>query len=143
MASASFGSVPFLNSLMGGYEKRWVMSVYLYRSGQPPKLTGPEPVRPAQRPGTAMVPQGASWGLECPHVADFRRSSRGRDGAVEAIRALMVAKRTARGERTQTINQAQALVAARASSGIWEVTRKATLVLTGPDDFRARSPGTA
>jgi hypothetical protein len=47
---------------------------------------------------------------------------RGRDGQVEAIRALMVAKRTARAERTQTINQARALV------------------LTGPDDIRA--PGT-
>ena len=45
---------------------------------------------------------------------------RGRDGAVEAIRALMVAKRTARAQRTQTINQARALI------------------LTGPDDVRAR-----
>lgn len=35
---------------------------------------------------------------------------RGRDGAVEAIRALMVAKRSARSERTQTINQARALI---------------------------------
>jgi hypothetical protein len=33
---------------------------------------------------------------------------RGRDGAVEAIRALMVAKRSARGERTRSINQARA-----------------------------------
>jgi hypothetical protein len=39
---------------------------------------------------------------------------------VEAIRALMVAKRSARGARTQTINQARALV------------------VTGPDDIRAR-----
>ena len=39
---------------------------------------------------------------------------------MEAIRALMVAKRTARAERVQTINQARALV------------------LTGPDDIRAR-----
>ena len=45
---------------------------------------------------------------------------RGRDGSVEAIRALMVAKRTARSERTQTINQARALI------------------LTGPDDVRTR-----
>jgi transposase len=35
---------------------------------------------------------------------------RGRDGAVEAIRALMVAKRSARAERTQTVNQARALI---------------------------------
>ena len=45
---------------------------------------------------------------------------KGRDGAVEAIRALMVAKRSARSVRTQTINQARALV------------------VTGPDDVRAR-----
>jgi transposase len=47
-------------------------------------------------------------------------ASRGRDGQAGAIRALMVAKRTARAQRTQTINQARALI------------------LTGPDDIRAR-----
>jgi transposase len=47
-------------------------------------------------------------------------ASKGRDGAVEAIRTLMVAKRSAAGERTRTINQARALV------------------LTGPEDLRAR-----
>ena len=45
---------------------------------------------------------------------------RGRDGAVEAIRALMVAKRSARHERTQAINQARALI------------------MTGPEELRAR-----
>ena len=35
---------------------------------------------------------------------------RGRDGAVEAIRALMVAKRSARPERTQAVSQARALI---------------------------------
>jgi transposase len=45
---------------------------------------------------------------------------KGRDGAVEAIRALMVAKRSARGERAQAINQARALI------------------LTGPEELRAR-----
>ncbi len=45
---------------------------------------------------------------------------RGQDGSVEAIRALMVAKRSAAGECTRTINQARALV------------------LTGLDDLRAR-----
>ncbi len=49
-----------------------------------------------------------------------RGASKGRDGAVEAIRALMVAKRSAAGERTRTINQARALI------------------VTGPDDLRAR-----
>src|SRR5215468_2735518 len=50
---------------------------------------------------------------------------KGRDGQVEAIRALMVAKRSARSERTQTINQARALI------------------VTGPDDLRARFAGHA
>jgi transposase len=36
-----------------------------------------------------------------------RGAPKGRDGSVEAIRALMVAKRTARSERAQTINQAR------------------------------------
>jgi hypothetical protein len=35
---------------------------------------------------------------------------KGRDGAAEALRALMVAKRSARNERTQAINQARALI---------------------------------
>jgi transposase len=52
-----------------------------------------------------------------------RGASKGRDGAVEAIGALMVAERSAAGERTQTINQARALV------------------LTGPEDLRARFTG--
>jgi len=49
-----------------------------------------------------------------------RGAPKGRDGQVEAIRALMVAKRSARAVRIQTINQARALI------------------LTGPDDVRAR-----
>jgi transposase len=49
--------------------------------------------------------------------------SKGRDGAVEAIRALMVAKRSAQSERIQTIDQARALV------------------LTGPDDLRTQLDG--
>jgi transposase len=49
-----------------------------------------------------------------------RGAPKGRDGTVEAIRALMVAKRSARGERTRSINQARALV------------------VTGPDDIRLR-----
>jgi transposase len=48
---------------------------------------------------------------------------RGRDGQVEAIRALMVAKRTARAQRTQTINQARALI------------------VTGPDGIHTRFTG--
>jgi transposase len=49
-----------------------------------------------------------------------RGAPRGRDGAVEAIRALMVARRSAAGERTRTVNQARALL------------------LTGPGELRAR-----
>jgi transposase len=49
-----------------------------------------------------------------------RGAPKGRDGAAGAIRALMVAKRSARAERTQTINQAR------------------SLIVTGPDDLRAR-----
>jgi len=47
-------------------------------------------------------------------------AAKGRDGAVEAIRTLMVARRSARHERTQAINQARALI------------------VTGPDELRAR-----
>jgi transposase len=49
-----------------------------------------------------------------------RGRPKGRDGTVEAIRALMVAKRSARSERTQTINQARGLIT------------------TAPDDIAAR-----
>ena len=48
---------------------------------------------------------------------------KGRDGAVEAIRSLMVAKRSACRERTQAINQARALI------------------LTGPDELLTRLAG--
>ena len=48
---------------------------------------------------------------------------RGRDGAVEAIRALMVARRSARAGRTQAVNQARALL------------------VTGPEELRARFAG--
>jgi transposase len=70
--------------------------------------------------------QGKSDPLDAVSAARAAQSGRargapkGRDGAVEAIRALMVAKRSARSERTQTINQARALV------------------LTGPNDLRVR-----
>jgi transposase len=70
--------------------------------------------------------QGKSDPLDAVSAARAAQSGRargapkGRDGAVEAIRALMIAKRSARAERTQTINQARALL------------------VTGPDDIRAR-----
>ena len=70
--------------------------------------------------------QGKSDPLDAVSAARAAQSGRargapkGRDGAVEAIRALMVARRSAAGERTRTNGQARALV------------------LTGPDDLRAR-----
>jgi transposase len=70
--------------------------------------------------------QGKSDPLDAVSAARAAQSGRaagvpkGRDGAVEAIRTLMVAKRSARNERTQAINQARALI------------------VTGPDDLRAR-----
>jgi transposase len=70
--------------------------------------------------------QGKSDPLDAVSAARAAQSGRargapkGRDGQVEAIRALMVAKRTARSERIQTINQAR------------------SLVMTGPDGIRAR-----
>jgi transposase len=73
--------------------------------------------------------QGKSDPLDAVSAARAAQSGRargapkGRDGAVEAVRVLMVAKRSARAERTQTINQARALV------------------LTGPDDLRTRFTG--
>ncbi|HEV2934348.1 MAG TPA: IS110 family transposase [Streptosporangiaceae bacterium] len=73
--------------------------------------------------------QGKSDPLDAVSAARAAQSGRasgapkGRDGAVEAIRALMVAKRSARHERTQAVNQARALI------------------LTGPDELRARFAG--
>jgi transposase len=70
--------------------------------------------------------QGKSDPLDAVSAARAAQSGRargapkGRDGTVEAIRVLMVAKRSARSERIQTLNQARALV------------------LTGPEDLRAR-----
>src|SRR5215469_6676138 len=68
--------------------------------------------------------QGKSDPLDAVSAARAALSGRacgapeGRDGQVEAIRALMVAKRSARAGRTQTINQARALI------------------VTGPEDIR-------
>jgi transposase len=73
--------------------------------------------------------QGKSDPLDAVSAARAAQSGRasgmpkGRDGAVEAIRALMVAKRSARQERTQAINQARALI------------------VTGPDELRGRFAG--
>ena len=73
--------------------------------------------------------QGKSDPLDAVSAARAAQSGRasgaprGRDGQVEAIRALMVAKRTARAQRTQTTGQARALI------------------ITGPDGIRTRFTG--
>jgi len=70
--------------------------------------------------------QGKSDPLDAISAARAAQSGRargepkGRDGRVEAIRTLMVAKRSARGDRTATLNQMRALIS------------------TAPDDVRAR-----
>jgi transposase len=70
--------------------------------------------------------QGKSDPLDAVSAARAAQSGRargapkGRDGQVEAIRALMVAKRSASADRIQAINQAR------------------SLIVTGPDDLRAR-----
>jgi transposase len=73
--------------------------------------------------------QGKSDPLDAVSAARAAQSGRargapkGRDGTVEAVRALMVAQRSARADRIQTINQAR------------------SLIVTGPDDLRARFTG--
>ena len=73
--------------------------------------------------------QGKSDPLDAVSAARAAQSGRargapkGRDGSAGAVRALMVARRSAAAERTQTINQARALI------------------VTGPDDLRARFTG--
>ena len=87
------------------------------RGGGPLGPAGPPP------PGQVRLTRRRQRCPCCP-VRPGRGASRGRDGAVEAIRALMVAKRSAAGERTQTNGQARALV------------------LTGPDVCGPAPPGT-
>jgi transposase len=73
--------------------------------------------------------QGKSGPLDAVSAARAAQSGRargapkGRGGAVEAIRALMADGRSARSERTQTSGQAR------------------SLIVTGPDDLRARFAG--
>jgi hypothetical protein len=73
--------------------------------------------------------QGKSDPLDAVSAARAAQSGRaagapkGRDGTVEAVRALVVAQRSARADRIQTINQAR------------------SLIVTGPDDLRARFTG--
>ena len=85
--------------------------------------------RSTVRTGRTAAGRGKSDPLDAVSAARAAQSGRargapkGRDRAVEAIRALMVAKRSARSERTQTINQAKALI------------------VTQPNDLRARFAG--
>src|SRR5215470_12104426 len=70
--------------------------------------------------GGPLGPAGPAAGGQVGSAGCGQRGAGGPVGQVEAIRALMVAKRSARSERTQTINQARALI------------------ITGPDELRAR-----
>ncbi len=89
-------------------------------SGRRPGRGG-GPLGPAGPPPAGQIrPLDAVSAARAAQSGRARGAPKGRDGAVEAIRALMVAKRSARSERTQTINQARALI------------------VTGPDDLRAR-----
>jgi hypothetical protein len=81
---------------------------------------GPDEVPEDRRRQGKSDPLDAISAARAAQSGRARGKPRGRDGAVEAIRALMVAKRSARAERTQTVNQARALI------------------VTGPDELRDR-----
>lgn len=76
--------------------------------------------RAARRRSGKSDPLDAVAAARAAQSGTARGASKGRDGEVEAIRALMVAKRSARSDRIRAINQMRALV------------------MTGPDDLRAR-----
>jgi transposase len=65
-------------------------------------------------------PLDADWAARAAQSGRARGAPKGRDGAVEAVRALMADGRSARSERTQANGQARALI------------------VTGPEDLRAR-----
>jgi hypothetical protein len=77
-------------------------AVWCPRSGGGPlRSAGPPPSGQVRSAGRGQRRRAAQSGRAA-------GAPKGRDGTVEAIRALMVAKRSAAGERTQTINQARA-----------------------------------
>jgi transposase len=80
-------------------------------------LRGPRPGNVPGLPGDAVSAARAALSGRA------SGAPKGRDGAVEAIRALMVAKRSPRNERTQANGQAR------------------SLIVTGPDELRARFAG--
>ena len=77
-------------------------------------------LRGDRRGNPPVLPGDAVSAARAAQSGRARGAPKGRDGSVGAIRALMVAKRSARAERTQTINQAR------------------SLIVTGPDDLRTR-----
>ena len=77
-------------------------------------------LRGDRRGNPPVLPGDAVSAARAAQSGRARGAPKGRDGVVEAIRALMVAKRSARNERTQAINQAR------------------SLIVTGPDELRAR-----
>jgi transposase len=92
-------------------------------TSQPPASGSSKWIGPTGRTGAARARPGPLDAVSAARAAQSGRARgapKGRDGAAGAIRALMVAKRSAAGERTRTINQARALI------------------VTGPDDLRTR-----
>ncbi len=96
-------------------------------TSQPPASGSSKWIGPTGRTGAVRASPTRSMPVGAARAAQSGRVPvrRGRHGAVEAIRALMVAKRSAAGERTRTINQARALI------------------VPGPDDLRTRTQHTA
>jgi transposase len=76
--------------------------------------------RAARRRSGKSDPLDAVAAARAAQSGTAKSAPKGGDGEVEAIRALMLAKRSARRDRTRAINQMRALV------------------MTGPDDLRAR-----
>jgi len=81
------------------------------------------PDRQGRRRAGKSDPLDAVSAARAAHSGRATGAPRGRDGQVEAIRVLMVARRSARAERIQAINQARALI------------------VTGPGPLRERFAG--
>jgi transposase len=79
--------------------------------------------RAARRRSGKSDPLDAVAAARAAQSGKAKGSSKGRDGQVEAIRTLVVARRSARADRVRAINQMRALV------------------MTGPDEIRARFAG--
>jgi hypothetical protein len=89
------------------------------------RVVGGGPLTARTAPAGKSDPLDAVSAARAAQSGRARGAPKGRDGTVEAIRVLMVAKRSARSERIKMINQARSQIVA------------------GPDDLRARFAGHA